>query len=768
MMKSFYDSLEFSSVTCEVSELTHTVVAKNLLEGVRVFNDEQKLAHELATLNEMISLAERFGELPLANSDNLTRVISDAEKFKILTVYDLEKVAQDVILIKHIQEYFKKVEADYPLLKKRFEEFQDLSSLENLIHSVISPNLTIYDTASQELNRIRRQLHNLEDELIVKARNIAKTYSDYLQEQTATIRNGHYVLAVKAMYKFKVDGIIHDTSDSGNSVFIEPSLIVELNNKIASLKLEEQDEITRILRQLTDAVLNKKEQVITNNNILGYLDFVNAKTRFALNHNAIVANVSENRIIELKQARHPLIDKQKVVANDFCLNPTQHIMIISGPNAGGKSVALKTVGLLVVMHQAGFPIPVVSAEIPFFKRIYVDIGDQQSLNDSLSTFSAHMANIIDMCKKLGMKDLVLIDELGTGTDPNEGEALAKSMLDYLHFKHAYALISSHFSGVKTYALDKDYVINASMVFDEQNFAPTYRLRLGMPGKSYGMEVAKRLGLEEQIILNAQKYLKKDGQNAFTNSLSKLESLVSDYERKVKSINEREKGLKEKEESLRKQEESLKKRHENFMQSVEEDKDELISVAQAQIDEIMRNLKHEDLKLHEIIKARKDLEELSSEEQVKVDENVNLEVNDYVEIKDMNLIGKIIRTKGDKYIVQTSLGNITAAKNELFLTRKPTEKNIKMTSVDRAIISHSVPLELNLIGMHVEEALTILEKYLDDVVIKGYHQVRIIHGSGTGALRTAVHEYLRKQKFVASFRLGGMGEGGVGATVVEIK
>lgn len=769
-MKSIYESLEFKKVTDIIASYTKTEVGKEKINNLELILDQNQLTNELDTLKEMHSFISRYNELPISNSSLLIEIIEHGEKTGILSVYDLEKVASDISTIKRIKSVFEKYKEEFNKLSNIISDFIDLSNLEDLIHSVVSPSLTIYDDASMDLKRIRRNIASLESDLSSKIHNLAKNYGSYLTDNTVTLRNGHYVLPVKTMYKFKVEGIIHDTSDSGNTVFIEPSNIVELNNKIASLRIEEQDEIARILRKLTVEVLNKKEDVIKNNNILGYLDTLNAKAKYAIENDGVIANISNERVLKLNNARHPLISKDKIVPNDFYLDDNQHLLIISGPNAGGKSVALKTIGLLVTMHQSGLPILASEgASIPMFKRIYVDIGDQQSLNDSLSTFSAHMENIIDMSKKLGAKDLVIIDELGTGTDPSEGESLAKAILDYLHFKHAFGFISSHFMGVKTYALDKSYVMNASMIFDEINFMPTYKMRLGIPGKSYGMEVALRLGLDQSIIDKAKKYLKEDNASDFTSSLTKLDVLVHENERINASIKKQKEQIEKRNAELEKQNNELLKRKANLLKEVEDEKEELLEDTQKQIDEIMHELNKKDLKLHEVISAKKRLEDLDVQENKVKKVNDNFSLNEYVNIDDMNLSGTIIRIVNNKYTIQTNLGNIVVGKEDLSKTIKPINKKVReVSNIDRNIISRAVPLELNLIGKHVDEALNELERYLDDVVIKGYSEVRIIHGSGTGALRKAVHEYLNKQKFIKSYRLGGMGEGGVGATVVTLK
>ncbi len=770
-MQSIYESLEFAQVLAKVNEYTRSDIGKQLVSSIKIFSDQTALQRELDRLNEMMSQILRYGELPIENSANLQTIINNGLKTGLLAIHDLEKIAFDALITEKVCKKFSPFADSFPKLNTIIRELKDLSFIEKEIHAIISPNFTIYDEASKELKNIRKQLLNLESDVALKVRSLIKVYQEFLTDNTVTIRNGHYVIPVKNSYKFKIEGIIHDTSDSGNTVFIEPALIVELNNKIAALKIEEQDEIFKILRKLTEFVLQHKEDIIKNNHTIGYLDFLTAKAKYAIKEDGVVASISNERILSLKDARHPLISKEIIVPNDFYLDPEKHILIISGPNAGGKSVALKAIGLLTVMHQAGLPVLAQpSATLPFFKRIQIDIGDQQSLNDSLSTFSAHMRNIIDCTKKMGAKDLIIIDELGTGTDPQEGEALAKSIIDFIHFKQAFGVISSHFIGVKTYALDKTYVNNASMIFDESNFMPTYKMRLGVPGKSYGMEVALRLGMDQAIIDKARKYLQEDNTNLFSTSLSKLDEIIKKYERLEKENKEIKSALLKREKELDKLNEDLSKRKANLLNEVKEEKEEILENAKQKVNEILASISKDDVKLHEVIKARANLENLQEKEEERKSNPEILNLGDYVDIVDMNLEGSIIRLAGEKITVQTGIGNLVVSKDELRKIFRPKSKDKKFQEhyVDRAIISRNVPLELNVIGKHVEEAINEVGKYLDDVRIKGYESVRIIHGSGTGVLRKAIHEYLQKQNFIKSYRLGGLGEGGVGATVVYLK
>lgn len=770
-MKDIYEALEFKRVLENVQKYCHTDIGKEHVLNLKLLTNKAKLFDELAILNELSSLIQKYGLLPITSSSSLKQMIEFAKKGGVLTPLELQHVANDVITISSIIKFVENIENLYPKLKEIIAQFYNLSNIERAINQVISPNLTIYDNATSELKKIRHSLSQLESDLQKQIKILLKTYDSLLTDKNITIRNGHFVLPIKTGDKNKVPGIICDVSDTGMTTFIEPNLIVEMNNKIYLLKQQEQEEIMRILTMLTKEVVKVEKEVLTNNTILGYLDFVMAKAQYGVSNDATIASISEEQVIDIKRAYHPLISKDKCIPNDFYLDEKQHILLISGPNAGGKSVALKTVGLAVLMHQSGLPVLALEgAKLGFFKRIYIDIGDQQSLSDSLSTFSAHMYNIVDLSYKLGSKDLVILDELGTGTNPLEGEALAKSVIEHIHSRCALSFITSHFSGVKTFALENNYIINASMIFDETNIAPTYKMRVGVPGKSYGLLVAERTGIASNIIQRAKYFMENSDVNLEA-TIDRLQLLMQQNEEKEKKLKQREITISENEKTIAKLEKELKQKKASLLADFNQEKEDLLSQTREQIDEILQSINKQDVKMHEVIKAKKDIDDLSEdEEEEEIIDDTPLKVGDYCLIYDLDIEGTIIRKNTSRAIVKTSSGNIETSLKSLVHAVKPKKKNqsVAIHQIDDTIMKRSVPLELNIIGKHIDEGIEELSIYLDQVVIKNFKQVRIIHGSGTGALRTAVHDYLRKQKFVDSFRLGGQNEGGVGATVVYLK
>ena len=770
-MKNLYDTLEFNKIQEKLNLYIKTEVGKNLVNTLELSTDFFLLQKELSFVEEMMNLIVRFGTLPIINSSDLAIKIGFAKKGGILTPKDLNDIAEDIETSSKVISFVKKCEGNYENIKDFIKDFNVLNHLSNSIKGVISPSLTIYDNASSKLKSIRTKIVSTQQELTARINSLVRTYSSILSDGNITLRNDHFVLPVKTTEKNKIQGIIHDVSNTGETTFIEPNSIVELNNKIYVLKLEEQEEIKRILLELTKEVLSYENEILTNNQMLGYLDFVQAKSLYGNEIDGYVATIEKEQQIHLIGAKHPLLNKNTCIPNSFELTKDHRIMIITGPNAGGKTVALKTVGLLILMNQCGLPLPTSKKPtLSIFNNIYLDVGDNQSIQDNLSTFSAHITNIAQIVKNIGGKDIVLIDELGTGTSPNEGEALAISVINEILFKNSFGIISSHFEGVKILAMQNDNIINASALFDEEKLLPTYKIKVGMPGKSYGVDVASRLGMPEHIIDNAKNYLANHQEQNLDNAINKLEKQFILNEKLSEELNAKLKNIEAKEIESNKILANIDKIKEEAMLEAEEQKEELLKKARIEIDSILKELKENEIKLHTITAAKKALENLETEE-IEVDSpNQEVEINDYVKIKDTNMQGKIIRKVKNNITVITQEGlSINTTTNKVIKTMAPAKKVApRMTKGDQMIFKQSVPLELNVIGLHVDEALEKVEKYLDTCLARKIKSCRLIHGSGTGALRSAIHNYLKTLKSVDSFRLGGAGEGGVGATVVTFK
>ncbi len=732
---------------------------------------EDRLRKELKMLDEASTLLSSYGKMPMNIGQDLEQPIALASKGSMMAVEELEHVASLCTSVSDIKRFMVQVEGREEL-KEYVASLPNIAFIEESIHRIIAPDLSIYDNASPELKKIRYGIAKLEREISERAMAILSSNREYLSDETLTFRNGHYVLPVANAYKAKVKGIIQDISNSGGTTFIEPEEIVNLNNKMAELRIAERDEIHRLLLMLSAMVAENAEPLTEANRKLGYLDLLQGKALYGESLHCHVAMISDDFSLYLPAARHPLLDQSTVVANDFELKSNRKIVVISGPNAGGKTVALKTIAICALMFECGMMLPCgLGAELPYFKRIYLDIGDGQSISDNLSTFSAHMKNIAEITSSLGGKDLVLLDEVGTGTSPKEGEALAMAILEFLLKKHCYALVSSHFEGLKAYALSKEGVANASMLFDSEHLLPTYILQMGLPGESYGLSVAARFGLNQEIIDRALKTIESKQDISLTKAIGKLEALTRENAQLRGELERREKQLATQERRLAGQQKDLAMRQERLYEDAAEKREEMLEEARKKITEIFEQINHPGVKQHEIIEARKKLEALSvsREEETYSDE---IELGDYVKAPGLGIEGKVTRLQGSNIQISTSAGlTINTKKEKVIKIPKPEEKIVSMRGavLDQAGTSPSVGLELNLIGMHVDEATLEVDRYLDRCRLKGFKRVRIIHGFGSGALRKAVEAYLKSHSsFVESFEQAGEYEGGGGATVVHLK
>ena len=766
-MQDIYSTFEFYKIQESIKGYAKTEIGREKIDSLTIL-PANEVKERLLDLEEMISIVTRFGVMPIATSANALYLIDLAKKTGLLTPRDLNLIADDVLTSKAILKFIEKIDVSYPRIKGMTDSFHDLNSLEKEIHRVINSSLAINDNATPELKAIRQKLKKLEASLQQKVASLAFTYSKYLNDDNATIRDGHFVLPVKTTEKSKVLGIIYDVSDSGATTFVEPMEIVQINNQLTSLKVEENEEIRKILKQLTALVLIQEKEIIHNNQVIGNLDFLIAKSLYAGEIDGVVAENVNGQLVNLVLARHPLIKKDKVVANSYHLDEEKRVVIISGPNAGGKTVSLKTVGIIVLMNQCGLAVPAQKAALGYFKNIYIDIGDNQSLSDNLSTFSAHMNQIGEITQKVGGKDLVLIDELGTGTDPKEGEALALSIVKYLEGKRCLAMISSHFSALKEYAFLSQNIDNSSMIFDEENLQPTYRFRQGAPGMSYALDVANRYGICEEIVRKAKEFIKSSNASESNELITILQKKLDAANKLEDVLNKKQRDLAAAEKKLDSDQQILKEKRERLLKDVEEEKQAIIDSAKQEVDEILESLKQGDVKVHEVIQKKKELENLEDTAEL-ISYNEEIYVGDYVSIPSLGLNGRVSKVDGKKVRILGDNGmTFTAEKDNLHKVEAPKNKTVRRSSnpVDLSLGLH-VGLELNIIGKHVDEARNELIKYIDNCRLKHLTQVRIIHGFGSGALRKMTREYLDTQKDL-SYRAGDGSEGGGGATVVIFK
>lgn len=766
-MQNIYETFEFNKIKEAILEFNRTELGKVFVDEMTMLPSENDVRDALLDLDEIMSIITRYGPLPISNSANALKLIDIAKKTALLTPRDLSLIAEDVLTAGKLGVFLNKLDSSYVRSKSYVEKFYDLSNLEKEIHRVITNALTVADNATAKLKEIRSRLKVAERTLEQRVASLAITYGSYLNDDNATIRDGHFVLPVATVNKSKVSGIVYDVSDSGATTFIEPLEIVNINNEITALKVEENDEVRRILRELTSLCLLQEKEIINNNKIISHFDFVSAKALYANKINAVIAEVSSSPVLDLVKARHPLIDENKVVSNSYHIDEQKRIIIISGPNAGGKTVSLKTVGLLTLMNQCGLAIPALKATLGYFKNIMIDIGDNQSLSDNLSTFSAHISQIAEITNLVGGKDLILFDELGTGTDPKEGEGLAISVTKYLESKHCFAMISSHFDALKEYAFLSNNIDNASMEFDEEHLLPTYHFRQSTPGHSYAMYVAKKYGINKSIIEEAEKYIASKDLNGTGELLETLQKQLDTANKTLEATIKEKELIDRKLKKIENDERLLEERKMNLLKDVKDEKAKMIEKAEEEIEYIMSQLNNGNIKLHEVIELKKKLTDLRETEATETF-NEAIKVGDYVLMPSLNVSGKVTRVQGNKAHLNTSDGmSIDVPLNKITKVQVPkTHMKVHKTNYD-ARIGEGVGLELNIIGLYVDEAMYEVQKYIDGCRVRRHKQVRIIHGYGSGALRKAVHAYLDKQKDL-TYRLGDASEGASGATVVIFK
>ena len=632
---------------------------------------------------------------------------------------------------------------------------------------------------------LRRSIRDKNSRVKEKLQGMVTSYAKYLQDPIITIRGDRYVIPVKAECKGNIPGLVHDQSASGSTLFIEPMAIVEMNNQIKELMLKEKAEVERILNSLSRIVEENAYQLLHNNKNIGYIDFIVAKGKLALDMGANVPLVNKSGIIDMKRARHPLIDPEVVVASDIKLGKEFNCLVITGPNTGGKTVTLKTTGLLTLMAMAGLAIPAdEGSELSVFKNVFADIGDEQSIEQSLSTFSSHMVNIVDIINHVDNSSLVLVDELGAGTDPTEGATLAMSIMQNLYEMGAKIIATTHYSEIKVFAMERAGFENASVEFNVETLKPTYKLLIGIPGKSNAFNISKRLGLSEKIINEAKEMISND-EASFENviqslqdktrkaqeQLSEAESLKIEVNRLKKELASKQERLDEKRDKIL---EKAKKEAQDVLRSAKEEADSILR----ELNELKGNAKAASMKDAE--KLRKSLgEKLDKSSEVKIGTNIkegmkratSVMLGEEVYVSTVGQKGGVMSLPDAKKMVQVQIGimKMTVPLNTLGIDTKP-KKQVKKTGVANMVKSkaNAIKSSIDLRGYMVDEAIYEIDKYLDDAFLAGYDSVQIIHGKGTGALRKGVQEHLKRHHYVKTMRIGGFDEGGAGVTVVEIK
>ena len=721
---------------------------------------------DAAPVEESLKRLEIGGALNTAELLRICRLLSNTARAKSYGRHDTQEDLADCLDI-------------------YFDGLEPLTPLSNEIERCIISEDEISDDASSALKHIRRSINNLNDRVHTTLSGLVNgSLRTYLQDALITMRGDRYCIPVKAEYRSQVQGLIHDQSASGSTLFIEPMAIVKLNNDLKELYVQEQDEIRKILASLSEEAAQYIEEIRTDYRSLTDLDFIFARGALALTMRASRPILNEEGRIRIREGRHPLLDQKKVVPITVSLGDEFSLLIITGPNTGGKTVSLKTVGLLTLMGQAGLHIPAGDrSEIAVFRQVYADIGDEQSIEQSLSTFSSHMTNIVSFLKKVDDRSLVLFDELGAGTDPTEGAALAIAILSHLHKRNIRTMATTHYSELKIYALSTPGVENACCEFDVESLRPTYRLLIGIPGKSNAFAISGKLGLPGYIIDDAKKRLSEQDVS--------FEDLLSDLEASRRTIEKEQAEIA----AYKKEAETLKRQAVQKQEKLEEQRDRIIREANEKANAILREAKEvadetirnfhkfgkENISAAEMEKERerlrkkiKDTSASASLKPKKTYKPSDFKLGESVKVLSMNLTGTIGSLPDARGNVTVQMGILRSQVNisdlEIIEEVSPyAPKRMNRTAKSKIKMSKSLSVspEINLLGKTVDEAVAELDKYLDDALLSHLNSVRVVHGKGTGALRKGIHEYLRRQKHVKSYRLAEFGEGDAGVTIVEL-
>ena len=783
-------TLEYNKIISRLVSFACSDGAKQILHKLEPMTDIDKINTALDYTNDALTRVYQKGSVDFSRIKDIRGSIARLKVGSSLNALELLNISMLLECAAHIKGYYEqRADSIQPLI----DMLDPVTLLNNAIKKCIISEDEISDDASANLRSIRRQKNIAADRIHTELNKILNSPSTrtYLLDYVITTRQGRFCLPVKAEYKSLMPGMVHDQSSTGSTVFIEPAAVVKLNNDIRELELKEQAEIEVILADLSAKAAEYTDSLLSDYEILTNLDCIFAKALLSRHFNCSRPVMNNKGIVNIKKGRHPLIEPHTVVPIDIYLGTDFNLLIITGPNTGGKTVSLKTVGLLTLMAQAGLNIPALEhSDIAVFDNIFADIGDEQSIEQSLSTFSSHMTNTVDILKKADSNSLILFDEIGAGTDPTEGAALAIAILDSLHRRNITTMATTHYSEIKMYALTTDGVENACCEFDVQSLRPTYRLLIGVPGKSNAFAISKKLGLSDNIINDASRRLDSEDIK-FEDLVTDLEQSRVTIEREREELNEYKAQIAQLKSELTKKTERLDERTDNIIRKANEEAARILKDAKEYADKTINAMNKHGMTVKELEKHRSAIREKMNkrQEKLKIEPANNIsehkahdisefKVGMHVKVLTMNVIGTVSQIHKNKNQVTVLVGSLSTKmdiKNLAILKgyKDPAETSSKPKGAGgsgkiKMSKSSSVSSEINLLGYTVDEAIAVLDKYLDDAYIARIPQVRIVHGKGTGALRSGITSYLHGVPYIKEFRLGQIGEGAEGVTIVTFK
>ena len=769
--------LEFNKVVKLLSNEAQTMIGKHICNEIKPETSLGKVRILQEETDEAFSVLRLDKTVPLGGITDIKPSLKRSVIGSVLSASECLNISTTIYGGRQTKNFIENLEDEKKLLESYANQITPFYELEKEIGRCIDEHGHVVDTASEKLRGLRSSIRDLEARVRERLNSFTRSKSNMLSDSIITIRNDRYVLPVKSEYRSAIGGIVHDQSASGQTVFMEPQAVVEINNRLQQAILNEKDEIDRILKILTIKIAENNHELIINLDVLSMIDFIFARARLGEKMHGAMPKLNDRGYIDMKQARHPLISREDVVASDIELGKDYTAIVITGPNTGGKTVTLKMLGLLTLMAQSGLQVPALDGcELAVFNKVYADIGDEQSIEQNLSTFSSHMTNIVDIMSRVDSDTLVLFDELGAGTDPEEGAALAMSILDEVIAKQARVVATTHYPELKAYGFNRKQVLNASVEFDVATLRPTYRLLLGVPGRSNAFEISERLGLSKELIKNAKNHIGVDSKT--------VDNMISSLELAKKSAEEDYKIAA----SHLKETEELKIRLEKELSKVEREKEKIFKKAEDRAEKVLTKAREEaefvvaevksmrdksNWKEHEWIEAQKILDnaqpnllkENKGNKKIAIDDTV-LNPGDDIKHLLINQEGTLIEQTGkNEYLVQVGMIKLKAKRKDLQKIKNKEKEVEQVTRISRS--TPSVKPELDLRGVRYDDAMIQIEQYLDSAILSGYPLVSIIHGKGTGALRKGVTGLLKIHPSVKSFRLGGQSEGGSGVTIVEL-
>ncbi len=788
MNKKTYKTLEFNKILAQLSGYTQNDSVREKIISLEPSCDFETVLKSLTETTEAVGILTRRGAAPGFKITDVTPAILRVERGGVMTMNELFQLSKGLNTARRLKSYIEddKVSENSSVFCIA-QTIANLKNVETEINDKIISEEEMADSASPALFAIRKKIKSQATKIRETLNSlISGSYSKYLQEPIITMRGDRYVIPVKAEHKGEIKGIVHDASSSGSTVFIEPASVVEMTNETAELISKEKEEIEKILAELSAFVAGYNHEIFVNTNAVLTLDFIFCKARLSIEQKATEPEINTDGIIDIKRGRHPLLDKNKVVPIDISLGDIYDTLVITGPNTGGKTVSLKTLGLFTLMAQAGLHICAAeNSKIAIFENVFADIGDEQSIEQSLSTFSSHIVNLVDILGRVTKDTLVLVDELGAGTDPTEGAALAISIIEYIRGFGARVAATTHYSELKMYALTTNGVENASCEFDVNTLSPTYRLMIGVPGKSNAFAISKRLGISDVILENAKNRINNDDLR-LEDVISSLEESRRKAEMDSKSAENAFRDAKIYKTNIRREMEDLEKKKAKLMQDARAEALAIIENAKKQSQEVLKKVR--EIKASEsynelVKKAEKAKNALKDEsdkilsgvgrEQIKRKPLKNVKLGETVHVVSLNADAQVLTLPDKKgaLTVQAGIMKIKTNLNDLTRADAAKEEKKKSKAVSTAFKidkNTTAALKTDVRGMTLDEALLVVDKFIDDAYLTGLHEVTVIHGKGTGVLRAGISEFLRKHPTVKSYRAGRFGEGEMGVTVVTLK